>query len=86
MSHDRNGTPLRVGDKIMIEYVITDIQPTEDYCNITALNIAGRKPDGEPEYFSGNAAVTTLVQRLSELKIDPVQDGEPTELPHGDSL
>jgi len=61
--HDRNGTPLKKGDKIMIEYIITGIISGEGYCNISARSVLGRKPDGEREYFSGNTAVVLLVEK-----------------------
>lgn len=64
--HDRNGTPLKVGDIVSIEYRIESTSPGEDYCNISAKSVAGRKPDGQPEYFSGNAAVCVLQRHAPE--------------------
>lgn len=64
--HDRNGTPLKVGDVITVEYQITSVSPGPDYCNITAQSIDGRKPDGLKECFSGNSAVAVLQIRANE--------------------
>ena len=58
--HDLNGTPLKVGDRIKIEYVITSVSPGPDYCNISAQSLHPRKPDAQPEHFSGNSAVAVL--------------------------
>lgn len=63
--HDRNGTPLQVGDRIMIEYEITAVSPGPDYCNISAKSHLTRKPDNTPEFFSGNSAVCVLLRRES---------------------
>lgn len=68
--HDRNGTPLRVGDVISVEYVITNVSSAADYCNVSAKSVLPRKPDGANEYFSGNTAVVTLVRRTEESQDD----------------
>lgn len=66
--HDRNGTPLKVGDVVTLELVITKASPGDDYCNVTALSTAGRKPDGARECFTGNAAVLVLQRRMPDDK------------------
>lgn len=58
--HDRNGTPLKVGDTVTLELKITAAYAGEDYCNVTAQSVDGRKPDGHKETFTGNAAVLVL--------------------------
>lgn len=58
--HDLNGTPLKVGDKITIEYVIESTSAGPDYCNITAKSTHGRRPDGMKETFCGNSGVCVL--------------------------
>ena len=55
--HDAKGRELKTGDKILIPYVVTGLSPGTDYCNLSAASVLGRKPDGMPEYFSGNTAV-----------------------------
>ena len=47
--HDRNGTPLNLGDKVKIEAVITQLSATEEYCNATLETVYGRRPDGLKE-------------------------------------
>lgn len=62
--HDLNGTPLKVGEKVTVEYVITQVHGGPDYCNISAQSVHSRKPDGLNEHFVGNSAVAVL-QRAS---------------------
>lgn len=63
--HDRNGTPLKVGDIVTLELKIDSITPGADYCNVSAKSTEGRKPDGLKEWFSGNAAVLVLQRSAS---------------------
>lgn len=63
--HDRNGTPLKVGDKVMMPCVITNVcEETEDFCNVELVTEWGRRPDGKAEKFSAvNTAQVVLVER-----------------------
>ena len=54
--HDVNGTPLKVGDKVVIPCKIMQISPTEEFCNVNLETMLGRKPDGQKESF---AAINT---------------------------
>lgn len=58
--HDINGTPLKVGDVVTVEYVITQVHGGADFCNVSAHTVEKRKPDGATEYFTGNTAVMVL--------------------------
>lgn len=58
--HDRNGTPLKVGDIVTLKLKVSQVSPQEGYCNVTAYSVDGRKPDGGKECFSGNSAVLVL--------------------------
>lgn len=62
--HDRNGNPLKVGDKVTIEAVITNLCPTPDYCNVTVETVHPRKPDGHKECITLNTAVMERVGRV----------------------
>ncbi|MEP7314265.1 MAG: hypothetical protein ABI859_16900 [Pseudomonadota bacterium] len=65
--HDRNGTPLQKGDKVLIEAVVTDLGGGEDYCNVGVETVAGRRPDGLKERFSAiNTGVVTLLERAPQ--------------------
>lgn len=62
--HDRNGSPLKKGDRVLIEGVITDLYAGEDYCNVAVETLAGRRPDNEKEHISSvNTGVLTLLER-----------------------
>ena len=65
--HDRNGTPLKKGDLVLIPAVITDIQAGDDYCNVSLQSAHGRRPDGSKEYIGGiNTAVLVLHESAKE--------------------
>ena len=50
--HDAKGRDLRVGDVVLVPAKITQLSPSEDYCNVSAVSILGRRPDGHKETFS----------------------------------
>jgi len=33
MAHDAKGTPLQIGDRVLIPGILTGIAPTDEYCN-----------------------------------------------------
>lgn len=49
--HDAKGRELKVGDLVLIPACITQLQPTPDYCNVSAESVIGRRPDGARETF-----------------------------------
>lgn len=61
--HDAKGRPLKVGDVVLIPAVITAVYPTEDYCNVAAASVFGRRPDGAKESFG---AINTGVMLRAE--------------------
>lgn len=50
--HDAKGRPLKEGDLVLILAEITQLSATEDYCNVSAKSVYGRRPDGAKESFS----------------------------------
>ncbi len=57
--HDAKNRPLQVGDLVLIPARITQLSATEDYCNVSAQSVYGRRPDGSKESFSAiNTGVT----------------------------
>ena len=63
--HDRNGTPIKVGDVVLLEAKITQTYATDDYCNVT-LAIGFAKPNGPDNVTSAvtlNARQTLLLKR-----------------------
>lgn len=62
--HDKNGTPLKLGDVVTLQAVITELSATEDYCNVAIVSVEGRRPDGQKERVSAiNTAVLVLHDR-----------------------
>lgn len=65
--HDRNGTPLKVGDLVMIPGKITTLQAGEDYCNVGVETVHGRRPDGMKEtFYAINTGVLVLHEKAPE--------------------
>ena len=56
--HDAKGRVLTAGDVVLIPAVIKELYPTEDYCNVSAVSVLGRRPDGANEVFG---AINTAV-------------------------
>ncbi len=62
--HDRNGTQLQLGDTVLIPAVITQLNGSEDYCNVSLETVDGRRPDGAKEQFYAiNTGVVTLLRK-----------------------
>lgn len=66
MMHDRNGTPLKVGDKVMIPGVVADCQARADYCNVSVTLLPMRGSDGNSGYWTGNTGQVVLVERAPD--------------------
>lgn len=47
--HDAKNRELKVGDKVLIPALVTQLSPTEDFCNVGVQTVYGRRPDGQPE-------------------------------------
>ena len=70
--HDANGTILKRGDTVLIPAVITELHPTEDFCNVSLETVLGRRPDGDKERFSAiNTAVTVKFVGIADLLTAP---------------
>jgi len=50
--HDCKGRELKVGDRVLVPFTVTQIIATPDYCNLTIESVAGMPPS--------NAAKTSL--------------------------
>lgn len=49
--HDAKGRALKVGDVVLIPAKITQLYAGEEYCNVGASSVYGRRPDGAKESF-----------------------------------
>lgn len=50
--HDAKSRELKEGDVVLIPAKITQLSPGEEYCNVSAQSLYGRRPDGALESFS----------------------------------
>jgi hypothetical protein len=50
--HDAKGRELKAGDVVLIPARVTELYAGEDFCNVQAKSILGRRPDGAHEIFS----------------------------------
>lgn len=74
MPHDAVGNLLQAGDEVILRGVVIEVQPSDEYCNITIESVFGRKPDGMKERVSAiNAAV------LEKVPSQPPTEGESHE-------
>lgn len=62
--HDARGRSLKVGDKVILPAIVTEVFATEDYCNVAIESIEGRRPDGMKERVS--AINTGVLLRANE--------------------
>ena len=63
--HDRNGTPLRVGDLVQIPARVVSLSAGDDYCNAELETLFGRRPDGAKEkFYSCNTGCVVLMERF----------------------
>lgn len=67
MPHDRDGIPLSVGDRVLIEAEVTQITQAEDYCNLTVKTVCPMPP-----YVDGTSLTLNAkqVRRLTRKLID----------------
>lgn len=66
--HDANGTALKIGDKVLIPAVITDLSTgDEEYCNVTVETTLGRRPDGAKQLIS--ATNTGILVKVSSAEV-----------------
>ena len=70
--HDAKGRELKVDDVVLIPVKITNLSPGDDYCNVTAATLFGRRPDGSKETFCINTGVT--------LRANPGDENDLTDL------
>jgi hypothetical protein len=62
--HDRNGTPLKEGDLVLVPMRITQLSAAPDFCNVALASLYGRNPDGQKETVSAvNTGIVVLFER-----------------------
>lgn len=61
--HDMNGTPLKVGDKVMIPATIVEVQAHPDFCNATVRPLPMRGSGDREERMVVNTGQLVLLER-----------------------
>jgi hypothetical protein len=59
MPHDRKGNLLSVGDHVIIEAGVTQVQAGEEYCNVTLQTIEPMYPGNSKSTLTLNAKQVT---------------------------
>jgi hypothetical protein len=82
--HDRNGTPLQVGDIVLLPARITNLNDSiPNYCNVTLESAYGRRPDDAKETLCLNTGVVTLYMRPAPEPVvaedEPAADADSSE-------
>lgn len=62
MPHDKYSQKLKVGDEVIVRFIIKTLDEGEEFCNMTLQTTAGRRPDFKKETWNTvNTAVAELV-------------------------
>lgn len=67
--HDRNGNPIKVGDRVALQGEVTSTSATEEYCNVT-VKITEKGQEHGPFNVQGvvvvNAKQTELIESVPD--------------------
>jgi hypothetical protein len=57
--HDRDGKPLNIGDKVIVEFTIQETSATSEYCNVRCLTVEPMYPreTGDVMWFNAKQVV-----------------------------
>ena len=62
--HDKNGTPVKRGDIVLIPAVIVSASPNNDFCNLDVETLHGQRPDGRKNtIYALNTAQVILLEK-----------------------
>lgn len=75
MPHDANGNRLNVGDRVTIPGTITNLLPTEEYCNCSIELDYPMPPEG------GKTSISSF--NTKQLLLTPIQSVPDEEVPSG---
>lgn len=64
--HDAKNRPLKEGDFVLVPCRITQLHPTEEYCNVSLKSCFGRRPDGAKETI--HAINTGVLLRANDIE------------------
>lgn len=63
--HDRNGNPVKVGDRVLVQGEITSAGATDEYCNVT-IKITEKDQEHGPFNVTGTLVVNARQTELIE--------------------
>lgn len=64
MPHDINGTELKIGDKVIIECIVTNVMTGLDFCNVQLDTVNSMPPNNTTSSITLN---TKQVKRIEEV-------------------
>lgn len=74
--HDRNGTPLNIGDTVILEGIITQLYGGEDYCNVTIQATGNVRPNlDRHDFHTFNTGELCLTRKGNPEVGDAAQEG-----------
>lgn len=60
--HDKNGHPLKVGDRVTVEFEIVEVAATEEFCNANLKTVEPMYPSDRRDSYWLNTKQTVKVQ------------------------
>jgi hypothetical protein len=67
MSHDKNGTPIKAGDLVVVECKVVSVTPDQDFCNLTLESLLAMPGNGVKMTIAAiNAKQVLLTQKAQE--------------------
>lgn len=66
MSHDKNGTPLKEGDKVLVEFDVKEVSANADFCNCKCETTLPMLPGTQPVTIWFNTKQVLLLQKAIE--------------------
>lgn len=63
--HDRNGNPVKVGDRVQIQGEITSTSAVDEYCNVT-IRVTEKGQEHGPHNVQGTVVVNAKQTELIE--------------------
>lgn len=63
MPHDKNGNLLKAGDRVLVEYTVSQVSPGEEFCNLTLKTVELMPP--YTDEVAGRSTVTLNAKQVS---------------------
>lgn len=66
MPHDMLGQELKAGDTVVVEFVVREVSPGEDYCNVLLAAVEPMRPSEQTSIVWLNAKQVMKAVKVSE--------------------